>query len=118
MEGQKVFRFAVETVPRSMERALDQAGLTAENVDFFVFHQANQRIIDLIVKKFGIAPEKCYKNIQQYGNTSAASIPLVLSELQEQEKITAGDRLMIVGFGGGLTWGSALIEFAEGASFQ
>jgi 3-oxoacyl-[acyl-carrier-protein] synthase-3 len=118
MEGQKVFRFAVETVPRSMERALDQAGMTAEDVDFFVFHQANQRIIDLIVKKFGIAPEKCYKNIQQYGNTSAASIPLVLSDLQEQGKITAGDRLMIVGFGGGLTWGSALIEFAEGASFQ
>jgi 3-oxoacyl-[acyl-carrier-protein] synthase-3 len=112
MEGRQVFRFAVETVPKSMDRVLDQAGMQPEDVDFFVFHQANQRIIDLIVKKYKIPSEKTYKNMASYGNTSAASIPLVLSELQELGKIQSGDRLMIVGFGGGLTWGSALIEFA------
>jgi 3-oxoacyl-[acyl-carrier-protein] synthase-3 len=112
MEGRQVFRFAVETVPKSMDRVLDQAGMQPEDVDFFVFHQANQRIIDLIVKKYKIPPEKTYKNMAYYGNTSAASIPLVLSELQELGKIQPGDKLMIVGFGGGLTWGSALIEFA------
>lgn len=113
MEGRQVFRFAVERVPKSMERVLETAKMRPEDVDFFVFHQANQRIIDLIVKKYKIPPEKTYQNIGQYGNTSAASIPLVLSELQELGRIKAGDKLMIVGFGGGLTWGSALIEFAE-----
>jgi 3-oxoacyl-[acyl-carrier-protein] synthase-3 len=112
MEGRQVFRFAVETVPKSMDRVLKQAGMQPEDVDFFVFHQANQRIIDLIVKKYKIPPEKTYKNMASYGNTSAASIPLVLSELQELGRIQSGDKLMIVGFGGGLTWGSALIEFA------
>jgi 3-oxoacyl-[acyl-carrier-protein] synthase-3 len=112
MEGRQVFRFAVETVPKSMDRVLETAKLRPEDVDFFVFHQANQRIIDLIVKKYRIPPEKTYKNMEFYGNTSAASIPLVLSELEELGKLQSGDKLMIVGFGGGLTWGSALIEFA------
>jgi 3-oxoacyl-[acyl-carrier-protein] synthase-3 len=112
MEGRQVFRFAVETVPKSMDRVLETARLRPEDVDFFVFHQANQRIIDLIVKKYRIPPEKTYKNMEFYGNTSAASIPLVLSELEELGKLQSGDKLMIVGFGGGLTWGSALIEFA------
>jgi 3-oxoacyl-[acyl-carrier-protein] synthase-3 len=116
MEGRQVFRFAVETVPKSMDRVLQAANLTPADVDMFVFHQANLRIIDLIQRKYHIPPEKCFQNIQRYGNTSAASIPLVLSELAEQGKIAPGARLMLVGFGGGLTWGSALIEFAEGAS--
>jgi 3-oxoacyl-[acyl-carrier-protein] synthase-3 len=116
MEGRQVFRFAVETVPKSMDRVLEQADMLPEDVDFFVFHQANQRIIDLILKKYKIPPEKAYQNMDRYGNTSAASIPLVLSELEEQGRIRSGDQLMIVGFGGGLTWGSALIEFAGGSS--
>ena len=86
--------------------------LTAEDVDFFIFHQANARIIDLAVRKYRIPPEKYYKNIADYGNTSAASIPLVLSELQEQGKVTPGSRVLVVGFGGGLTWGGMLVEFA------
>ena len=94
-----------------MDEVLEKAGKTVEDVDFFVFHQANARIIDLAVRKYHIPPEKYYKNIGEYGNTSAASIPLVLSELQEQGKVGPGSRVLAVGFGGGLTWGGALIEF-------
>ena len=112
MDGTKVFKFAVETVPRCMDQVLQTAGLTVKDVDFFVFHQANARIIDLAVRKYHIPPEKYYKNIADYGNTSAASIPLVLSELQEQGKVAPGSRVLVVGFGGGLTWGGMLMEFA------
>lgn len=112
MEGTKVFKFAVEAVPWCVNQVLQKTGRTVEDVDFFVFHQANARIIDLAVRKYRIPPEKYYKNIAEYGNTSAASIPLVLSELREQGKIGPGSRILAVGFGGGLTWGGCLIEFA------
>lgn len=112
MEGTKVFKFAVETVPKCMDQVLNRHNMTAEDVDFFVFHQANARIIDLVVRKYNIPAEKYYKNLAEYGNTSAASIPLVLSELEDQGKIGPGSRLLLVGFGGGLTWGGALVEFA------
>ena len=90
----------------------DFSGKTVADVDFFVFHQANARIIDLAAKKYHIPPEKYYKNIQKYGNTSAASIPLVISELHDLGKVGPGSRVLVVGFGGGLTWGGALVEFA------
>ena len=112
MDGTKVFKFAVETVPKCMDQVLRKHNCAVEDVDFFVFHQANARIIDLVVRKYHIPPEKYYKNVAEYGNTSAASIPLVLSELQEQGKIGPGSRVLAVGFGGGLTWGGAMIEFA------
>lgn len=112
MEGTKVFKFAVETVPKCMDHVLHRHGMTANDVDFFVFHQANARIIDLVVRKYAIPEEKYYKNLDEYGNTSAASIPLVLSELHELGRVKPGSRVLVVGFGGGLTWGGALIEFA------
>lgn len=112
MEGTKVFKFAVEAVPYCMDRVLEKTGCTVADVDFFVFHQANARIIDLVVRKYRIPPEKYYKNIAEYGNTSAASIPLVLSELADLGKVSSGSRALVVGFGGGLTWGGALVEFA------
>ena len=112
MEGTKVFKFAVEAVPRCMDQVLEKHGMTAEDVDFFVFHQANSRIIDLVVRKYAIPAEKYYKNLDEYGNTSAASIPLVLSELHQQGKVGPGSRVLAVGFGGGLTWGGAIVEFA------
>lgn len=112
MEGTRVFKFAVEAVPWCVEQVLGKTGRTVEGVDFFVFHQANARIIDLAARKCRIPPEKYYKNIQEYGNTSAASIPLVLSELREQGRVSPGSRVLAVGFGGGLTWGGCLIEFA------
>ena len=112
MEGTQVFKFAVETVPACMDAVLAKAGLTAEDIDFFVFHQANARIIDLAVRKYRIPPEKYYKNIDHDGNTAAASVPLVLSELYEQGRIGPGSRLLTVAFGGGLTWGGAVLELA------
>lgn len=112
MEGTRVFKFAVETVPACISAVLAKSRLTAEDIDFFVFHQANARIIDLAVRKYRIPPEKYYKNIDHYGNTAAASVPLVLSELEEQGRIGPGSRLLTVAFGGGLTWGGAIMEFA------
>ncbi|MGI5988422.1 MAG: beta-ketoacyl-ACP synthase III [Dysosmobacter sp.] len=112
MEGTKVFKFAVEAVPYCMDQVLEKTGLTIDDVDFFVFHQANARIIDLVVRKYHIPQEKYYKNIAEYGNTSAASIPLVIGELHEMGKVGHGSRVLVVGFGGGLTWGGALVEFA------
>ena len=112
MHGQPTFKFAVKTVPYCIDQVLEKAGMAIEDVDFFVFHQANARIIDLAAKKYHIPPEKYYKNIQKYGNTSAASIPLVISELHDLGKVGPGSRVLVVGFGGGLTWGGALVEFA------
>lgn len=111
MEGTRVFKFAVEAVPWCVDRVLERSGCAVEDVDFFVFHQANARIIDLAARKYRIPPEKYYKNIAEYGNTSAASIPLVLSELEEQGRVGPGSRTLVVGFGGGLTWGGAMVEF-------
>ncbi len=111
MQGQQVFKFAVNAVPSCMDQALKRGGKTVDDVDFFVFHQANTRIIDLAVRKYHIPEEKYYKNIEKYGNTSAASIPMVLSELTELGKVGHGSRVMLVGFGGGRAWGAALAEF-------
>lgn len=112
MEGQSVFKFAAEAVPHCIDTVLSRAGSSIDDVDFFVFHQANARITDLAVRKYRIPPEKYYKNISEYGNTSAASIPIVLSELWDLGKVRPGSRVLCVGFGGGLTWGGALVEFA------
>ena len=112
MEGTQVFKFAVETVPACMDATLKKAGLTPADIDFFVFHQANARIIDLAVRKYRIPPEKYYKNIDRYGNTAAASVPLVLSELVEQGRVRPGSRMLLTAFGGGLTWGGAVLEMA------
>ena len=112
MEGQPVFRFAVEAVPACVRQVLDKAGLEPEAVDRFVFHQANQRIIDFVVKKLGLDPARCTGNIARTGNTSSASIPLLLDELVRGGALTSGQRALCVGFGGGLTWGGALLELA------
>ena len=111
MHGQPVFKFAVTAVPWCIDQVLARNGWTVDDVDFFVFHQANARIIDLAVRKYHIPEEKYYKNIERYGNTSAASIPTVLSELAQQGRVGSGSRVLLVGFGGGLTWGAALVEF-------
>jgi 3-oxoacyl-[acyl-carrier-protein] synthase-3 len=112
MEGTKVFKFAVDAVPACIDELLAKHGRAVEDIDFFVFHQANARIIDLVVRRYQIPEEKYYKNIDEYGNTSAASIPLALSELESAGRIGPGSRVLLVGFGGGLTWGGAIVEFA------
>lgn len=112
MEGTKVFKFAVQVIPRCIEQVLEKHGCTMEEVDQLVLHQANARIIDSVMRKYRIPPEKCRKNIYEYGNTSAASVAILLSELEEDGTLRSGSRVLAVGFGGGLTWAGALIEFA------
>ena len=110
MDGQSVFRFAVEAIPRCVRALLEQSGLALENVDWFVPHQANARIVASAARRLGVPPEKFYQNMERYGNTSAASIPIALDEMAEQGLLKAGQKLLCVGFGAGLTWGGALLE--------
>ncbi len=110
MEGQSVFKFAVEVVTKCVKGVLEKAKMTIDEVDHFALHQANERIIDTAVKRCGIPVEKAHKNISMTGNTSAASIPILLGQLWEQGVFKVGQKVMCVGFGGGLTYGGALIE--------
>ncbi len=108
MNGAGVFRFAVGTFPQVIGHTLDIAGLTAADVDHFVCHQSNQRILQAAKERFGLPDEKLLVNIDRFGNTVAASVPLVLNDLREAGKVHAGQKIMFVGFGGGLTWGTSL----------
>ena len=110
MDGPAVFRFAVDAVPRCIGAVLAQAGMTLEEVDHVICHQANSRIIDYVVRKLKAPPEKFYKNMDRYGNTSAASIPIALDELLEKGLAREGQIALCVGFGAGLTWGGALLK--------
>ena len=110
MDGQAVFRFAVDAIPKCIRAVLDQAGMTLDQVDHVVCHQANSRIIDYVVRKLKAAPEKFYKNMDRYGNTSAASIPIALDEMVERGIARRGENIICVGFGAGLTWGGTLLR--------
>ena len=110
MEGQNVFRFAVSTIPATVEELLEKTGKTLDEVDWVVCHQANQRIIDASVRRLGVPAEKFYKNLDRYANTSAASIPLALAEMKESGKLKSGQRVILVGFGGGLTWAGIMLR--------
>ena len=109
MDGSAVFRFAVDALPRSLHTVLQEAGLTLDQLDWVVCHQANSRIIDHCIKKLKADPAKFYKNMDRYGNTSAASIPVALHELAESGRLTPGMRIACIGFGGGLTWGGMVL---------
>ncbi|WP_297719197.1 beta-ketoacyl-ACP synthase III [Intestinimonas sp.] len=111
MDGQKVFRFAVEAVPHCVHVLLEETGLALEDIDWFVPHQANKRIIDHVAKKLKAPNEKFYQNMMRYGNTSAASIPIALDEMAEQGLLRRGQKVLCVGFGAGLTWGGVLLEW-------
>lgn len=111
MNGQEIYRFAVQRVPEVIEKALFQAGLGVVHVDWLLIHQANQRIIDAVAERLGIPVEKIISNIAKYGNTSAASIPLALDEAIRQGQIQSGDVVAIAGFGAGLSWGAAIIQW-------
>lgn len=109
MEGQDVFRFATRIIPECAGRLLEKAGLTVDAVDHIVCHQANQRILDASMRRLGIGPEKMFKNLDRYANTSAASIPIALDEMRETGVLASGQRVILCGFGGGLTWGGVLM---------
>lgn len=111
MDGQGVFKFAVTAIREGIDAILQEKSITLDDVDYVVCHQANQRIIDNVRRKYNASEDKFYVNLHKYGNTSAASIPIVLDEMMSQGLLTAGKKIIAVGFGGGLTWSSALIEF-------
>ena len=111
MTGSEVFRFATRAVAESCERVLGDAELGVADVDLFVPHQANIRIIDSAVRRLGFREDQVFANLDRYGNTSCASIPICLSEARESGRLKKGDRLLMAGFGAGLTWGSCLTEW-------
>jgi 3-oxoacyl-[acyl-carrier-protein] synthase-3 len=106
MQGQSIFKFAVNQMAASARAALEHAGLSTSDIDFVVPHQANLRIVDAMIKSLGVPREKCIVNIAEYGNTSAASIPIALAEAAEQGLIKKDNVVVMVAFGGGLSWGS------------
>lgn len=111
MNGNEVFRFAVKIMGESAEKALQQAGLTTQDVDCFIPHQANTRIIEAAARRLGMPAEKVFVNVDRYGNTSAASIPIALAEAQQQGLVKDGSTVICVGFGAGLTWGSCVLRW-------
>jgi 3-oxoacyl-[acyl-carrier-protein] synthase-3 len=113
MEGQEVFRRAVTKMGESSMISLDQAGLTIDDVDLLIPHQANVRIIDATARRLGVPESKVYVNIHSYGNTSAATIPVALTEALEEGRIEPGDNIVFTAFGGGLSWGSAVYRWGD-----
>jgi 3-oxoacyl-[acyl-carrier-protein] synthase-3 len=111
MNGQEVYRFAVRRVPEVIEKSLHKANLQVHDLDWLILHQANQRIIDAVVNRFGIDPAKAVSNMGKYGNTSAASIPIALDEWIQADKIKPDHLIAIAGFGAGLSWGSAVFRW-------
>ncbi|GIL80876.1 hypothetical protein Vretifemale_9939 [Volvox reticuliferus] len=111
MAGQDVFKFAVRTVPAVIDGALAKANLQKDAVDWLVMHQANQRILDAAAQRLGLPADRVVSNLSQYGNTSAASIPLALDEAVRGGRIQKGDKIAMAGFGAGLTWAGAIVRW-------
>ncbi|MCL6603493.1 MAG: ketoacyl-ACP synthase III [Paenibacillus sp.] len=109
MNGTEVFKFAVRIMGTATERVLTKAGIGKEDIDLFVPHQANIRIIQSAMQRLNLPPENVVINVDKYANTSAASIPLALVEAAEQGRMKEGDTVLMVGFGGGLTWGASVL---------
>ena len=111
MDGREVFRRAVRVIVDSARATLDRAGLTADDVSLFIPHQANSRIIDSAATKLDLPPERTFVNIDRYGNTSAASVPIALAEAAEGGRLDEGDLVLLSGFGAGMSWASALVRW-------
>jgi 3-oxoacyl-[acyl-carrier-protein] synthase-3 len=111
MNGREVYKFAVSRVPDVIEKALFRASLTAADIDWLVLHQANQRILDAVADRLGVPLERVVSNMARHGNTSAASIPLALDEVVRAGKLQPGDIIATAGFGAGLTWGAAILQW-------
>jgi len=112
MEGRAIFEFATRDVTATMAELLEQADMTVDCVDYFLLHQANIRILDKMARKLGVAREKFPANMDKYGNTSAASLPILLSECVESGmlRLDGSQTVLMAGFGGGLTWGTLLLQ--------
>lgn len=111
MEGKKVYEFTIKEIPACVKRLIEKANIASSDLDAVIFHQANIRIIDAVAKDCEIPIEKFFINIQKYGNTSSASVPLALDEAVRKGKIKTGDKVMLLGFGGGLSWGGVILEW-------
>ena len=111
MDGQETFKFAVKKIVEDVNAVLDMAGLTIDDIAFIVPHQANTRIIDYAAKRLGISRDKIFVNIDKVGNTSAASVPIALSQLAESGKLHKGDKIILCAFGGGLSSAACIIEW-------
>lgn len=113
MAGPEVYKFAVKIMGEAAARVIDKAGLSLEDIDYFVPHQANNRIIEAAAKRLKLSKEKVFKNVEKYGNTSAASVPVALDEAVKGGKIKKGDNIILVGFGAGLAWAAATIRWSK-----
>ena len=111
MEGREVFKHAVGMITDVIEDAFNETGTTADDLSWFIPHQANKRIIDASAKKLGIAPEKVVTTVDRHGNTSAASIPLALDTAVRDGRVKRGDLVLLEAMGGGFTWGSVLLRW-------
>lgn len=111
MDGRAIFKFATKTLSKKLEEIIENSGMKKEEIDHIVLHQANDRIIQAVAKKTEIPLEKFYRNMYYYANTSSATIPIALSEMNEKGMLHKGDKILMSGFGGGLTWGSLIIEW-------
>lgn len=115
MNGAEVYKFATRVIARSARRVLERCGRDVAEIDLFVPHQANLRIIEAAAKRLGVPAEKTYTNLQRYGNTSCASIPLCLAEARAEGRLKKGHLVLLMGFGAGLTWGACLMEWTQSA---
>jgi 3-oxoacyl-[acyl-carrier-protein] synthase-3 len=113
MNGREVFKFATRVLVSSARELLDELGMSVDDVDVYVPHQANVRIIDHAARKLGFPPEKVVVNVDRYGNTSSGSIPLALADARQDGRLRKGSTVLMTGMGAGLTWGSSLIEWTE-----
>ncbi|WP_100065224.1 beta-ketoacyl-ACP synthase 3 [Miniphocaeibacter massiliensis] len=111
MNGKEVFRFATEVLPVTIEKLLKEKNITIDDIDYVVCHQANYRILNYVAKKTKIQVEKFYMNLDKYGNTSAASIPIVLDEMNSKGLLKQGQRIITIGFGAGLSWVGTILEW-------
>lgn len=111
MDGKRVFKFAVKHMTRSIQNVVESSGLPFSDIDFLIPHQSNTRIIDMAVNRLKFDPSKVMVNLDRYGNTSAAALPIALAEAADQGKIKEGDHVVLSGFGAGMTWGSAVMHW-------
>ena len=110
MNGQQVFKFAITAIKETMIKLFEQNDLSLDDICLVIPHQANKRIIDKVVKDLKAPSEKFFLNVSEYGNTSAASIPIALHDAIKQQQVKNGDKVMLIGFGGGLTWGGCIVS--------
>ena len=111
MDGQAVYKFAVKTVPAAITQALEEAGVSADEIKYFLLHQANIRIIEAVAKKMGQPMKKFPTNLQECGNISAGSVPILLDKVNQKGELAKGDKIVLAGFGAGLTWGAAVLTW-------